>query len=112
MMHFRTTPVKRSLREVGNQCLRHRTGNGDWLAAYAKDNGLVEDETSGLLILTMDTVSSCVPRAEVEYDNFTAGCPDFPTERIFKADYDGTMIKETQRRHPLSQHIRRSRNGW
>ena len=67
--------------------------NGDWLAAYAKDNGLVEDETSGLLILTMDTVSSCVPRAEGEYDNFTAGCPDFPTERIFKADYDGTTDK-------------------
>ena len=65
--------------------------NGDWLAAYAKDNGLVEDETSGLLILTMDTVSSCVPRAEGEYDNFTAGCPDFPTERIFKADYDGMI---------------------
>lgn len=38
--------------------------NGDWLAAYAKDNGLVDDETCGLLILTMDTVSSCVPRAE------------------------------------------------
>ena len=67
--------------------------NGDWLAAYAKDNGLVDDETCGLLILTMDTVSSCVPRAEGEYDNFTANCPDFPTERIFKADYDGTTDK-------------------
>lgn len=67
--------------------------NGDWLAAYAKDNGLVDDETCGLLVLTMDTVSSCVPRAEGEYDNFTANCPDFPTERIFKADYDGTTDK-------------------
>ena len=67
--------------------------NGDWLAAYAKDNGLVSDDTCGLLILTMDTVSSCVPRAEGEYDNFVAGCPDFPADRIFKADYDGTTDK-------------------
>lgn len=67
--------------------------NGDWLAAYAKDNNLVTDEECGLLILTMDTVSSCVPRAEGEYDNFTAACPDFSTDRIFKADYDGTTEK-------------------
>ena len=67
--------------------------NGDWLAAYAKDNDLVADEKCGLLIMTMDTVSSCVPRAEGEYDNFTAACPDFDTARIFKADYDGTVEK-------------------
>lgn len=67
--------------------------NGDWLAAYAKDNNLETDEECGLLILTMDTVSSCVPRAEGEYDNFTAACPDFSTDRIFKADYDGTTEK-------------------
>lgn len=67
--------------------------NGDWLAAYAKNNNLVDDEQCGLLLLTMDTVSSCVPRAEGEYDNFTANCPDFPAERIFKADYDGTTDK-------------------
>lgn len=67
--------------------------NGDWLAEYAKENNLVDDPECGLLILTMDTVSSCVPRAEGEYDNFTANCPDFPTDRIFKADYDGTTDK-------------------
>lgn len=67
--------------------------NGDWLADYAKTNNLVTDEECGLLIMTMDTVSSCVPRAEGEYDNFTAACPDFATERIFKADYDGTTEK-------------------
>lgn len=67
--------------------------NGDWLAAYAKDNNLVTDEECGLLIMTMDTVSSCVPRAEGEYDNFTAACPEFDTARIFKADYDGTTDK-------------------
>lgn len=67
--------------------------NGDWLANYAKENGLDSDEECGLLIMTMDTVSSCVPRAEGEYDNFTAALPDFDTARIFKADYDGTTEK-------------------
>lgn len=67
--------------------------NGDWLANYAKENNLVNDAECGLLIMTMDTVSSCVPRAEGEYDNFTAGCPEFDTARIFKADYDGTTDK-------------------
>ena len=67
--------------------------NGDWLADYAKENNLVTDKECGLLIMTMDTVSSCVPRAEGEYDNFTAACPDFDESRIFKADYDGTTEK-------------------
>ena len=67
--------------------------NGDWLANYAKENNLETDKECGLLIMTMDTVSSCVPRAEGEYDNFTAACPDFDTARIFKADYDGTTEK-------------------
>lgn len=43
--------------------------------------------------MTMDTVSSCVPRAEGEYDKFTELCPDFPEENIFRADYDGTTDK-------------------
>lgn len=67
--------------------------NGDWLADYATKNDLVTDKECGLLIMTMDTVSSCVPRAEGEYDNFTAACPDFDESRIFKADYDGTTEK-------------------
>ncbi len=67
--------------------------NGDWLAEYAKKNDLEKDAECGLLIMTMDTVSSCVPRAEGEFDNFTAACPDFDESRIFKADYDGTTEK-------------------
>ena len=46
-----------------------------------------------MLLMTMDTVSSCVPRAEGEYDKFTELCPDFDTAKIFKADYDGTTDK-------------------
>ena len=43
--------------------------------------------------MTMDTVSSCVPRAEGELDKWGELCPDFPEDRIFKADYDGTTEK-------------------
>lgn len=67
--------------------------NGEWLANYANDNKLAADPEVGLLIMTMDTVSSCVPRAEGEYDKFTELCPDFDTAKIYKADYDGTTDK-------------------
>ena len=67
--------------------------NGEWLANYATENELVGKEEVGLLLMTMDTVSSCVPRAEGEYGKFTELCPDFPEENIFRADYDGTTDK-------------------
>ena len=67
--------------------------NGAWVAEYAKANDLVSDPECALLILTMDTVSSCVPRAEGEYDKFTELCPEFDTAKIYKADYDGTTDK-------------------
>lgn len=67
--------------------------NGEWLANYANENNLASDPEVGMLLMTMDTVSSCVPRAEGEYDKFTELCPDFDTAKIFKADYDGTTDK-------------------
>ena len=67
--------------------------NGEWIANYAIENGLLDKEDTGLLIMTMDTVSSCVPRAEGEFAKFTELAPDFPEDRIFYADYDGTTDK-------------------
>lgn len=67
--------------------------NGEWLANYVKDNDLTTKDDVAMLIMTMDTVSSCVPRAEGEYDKFTELCPDFDTAKIYKADYDGTTDK-------------------
>ena len=67
--------------------------NGEWLANYAIENELLDKEDTGVLIMTMDTVSSCVPRAEGEFAKFTELCPDFPEDRIFYADYDGTTDK-------------------
>lgn len=67
--------------------------NGEWLANYAKDNNLVNDPEVGLLLLTMDTVSSCVPRIDGEYDKFVELVPEFDTAKIFRADHDGTTDK-------------------
>ena len=78
---------------VGIDAYNIGAANGEWLANYATDNKLLDKEDTGVLIMTMDTVSSCVPRAEGEMDKFTKLCPDFPAERIFKADYDGTTDK-------------------
>lgn len=67
--------------------------NGEWIANYAIENELVDDPEVGLLLMTIDTVSGCVPRTDGEYDKFTELCPDFDTSRIFKADNDGTTDK-------------------
>lgn len=63
--------------------------NGEWMANYAKQNGLDKDKEAGLLILTMNTVSSCVPRTKGELEKFKEIIPDFPDSKIFEADYDG-----------------------
>lgn len=65
--------------------------NGEWMANYAKDNKLVDDEETGVLLLTMDTVSSCVPRTEGAEDKFLEIIPGY--KRIYKGDTDGTTDK-------------------
>ena len=67
--------------------------NGEWLANYAIENDLVGKEDVGLLIMTMDTVSSCVPRTEGEVDKFLEMCPEWDESKIFYADNDGTTDK-------------------
>ena len=67
--------------------------NGEWIANYAIEKELTDKEDVGLLLMTMDTVSSCVPRAEGELAKFTELIPDFNEANIFKADYDGTTDK-------------------
>lgn len=78
---------------VGINAYKIGEANGEWLANYAKDNNLVTDPEVGLLVMTMDTVSSCVPRAEGELDKFKELASEFDEKKIFKADYDGTTDK-------------------
>ena len=65
----------------------------EWMADYVTENDLASQENVGLLLMTMDTVSSCVPRTEGQYDKFTELVPDFDTSKIYRADYDGTTDK-------------------
>lgn len=78
---------------VGINAYKIGETNGEWMANYAKENGLDKDNEVGLLLLTMDTVSSCVPRTDGEYAKFKELLPDFPKENIFKADYNGETDK-------------------
>ncbi|GMQ60069.1 substrate-binding domain-containing protein [Vallitalea sediminicola] len=77
---------------VGISAYNIGAANGEWMAKYAIDNGLDKDDEAGLLLLTMDTVSSCVPRTEGEYDKFTENV-DFSEDKIFRADYNGETDK-------------------
>jgi L-arabinose transport system substrate-binding protein len=67
---------------------------GDWLGDYVVKNKVNADPaTTAYLVLTMSEVSSCVPRSEGALDSFKKKVPDFPADKIIKADYDGTSDK-------------------
>lgn len=60
----------------------------EWLLNYVEENGGMKDPaTTGFLILAMETATSCIPRADGQYDYFTEKCPDFPAANIFRVDY-------------------------
>ena len=63
---------------------------GEWMGNYVVSNNLSNDDASMYLCLTMETVSSCLPRSEGAYDKFRKVAPDFSEDKIIKADYDGT----------------------
>lgn len=67
--------------------------NGEWMANYMNENKLVEDEGSAILMLTMDTVSSCVPRTVGALDKIKEMIPNYPDSKVFKADYNGETDK-------------------
>ena len=67
---------------------------GDYLGKYVIDNKVNADPaTTGYICMTMSEVSSCVPRSTGAVDSFKALVPDFPDDKIIKADYDGTTDK-------------------
>ena len=86
--------------------------NGDWLANYAKENGLDSDEECGLLIMTMDTVSSCVLVQKV---SMTTSLQHFRTSIPLVSSRQITM-EQPRRATPQQQLflplIRKSRSGW
>ena len=61
---------------------------GEWGAKYIQDNKLADDKSFGIMLLTADTVSSCVPRTNGELDAIKKALPNFPQDRVFRADHD------------------------
>lgn len=63
---------------------------GKWMAEYVVENDLHNDEETGVLFLTANTISSCVPRTEGQYNKFKELIPDFNEEKFFYGDYTGS----------------------
>lgn len=61
---------------------------GEYAANYIKQNNLVNDNTCGIMYLTAETVSSCVPRTKGAQAKMKEIIPDFPSNRVFSADHD------------------------
>lgn len=57
---------------------------GEWGMNYITENDLAEDEEFAVLLMTAETVSSCVPRTEGEVE----ALKEFDQDRIFYADCD------------------------
>jgi L-arabinose transport system substrate-binding protein len=57
---------------------------------FIQKNNLANDSSFGILLLTVDTVSSCVPRTEAQLKSIKDAFPGFSDSRIWRADSDGT----------------------
>ncbi len=67
---------------------------GEWICDYMEQNKLADDASCGLLMMTMNTVSSCVPRTEGEKAVLDKRYPEIEKAgRLFTCDYDGTTDK-------------------
>lgn len=68
---------------------------GEWLAEYVNtEMDLAADaDTIGYMRMTMNEVSSCVPRGVGAKDAFLEGVPEFDEAKVIDANYDGTTEK-------------------
>lgn len=63
---------------------------GTWAAQYITDNNLLDDDSFGIMLMTADTVSSCVPRTEGQIAKLTELLPGIEA-KIYRADHDTNM---------------------
>lgn len=61
------------------------------MADYATENNMTEDETVGVLYMTMNTTSSCVPRTEGEKQAMADKLSGAFDNRTYEVDYVTTM---------------------
>lgn len=68
---------------------------GEWVVSYANENEMMkEPEKTGIMILAMEKVTSCVPRSDGQYDVIKESYPDFPDGNIIRIDYGGGSSDE------------------
>lgn len=68
---------------------------GEWAVNYIKENNMLENpEKTGIMILAMEKVTSCVPRSDGQVDVFKESFTDFPEENIIRIDYGGGSSDE------------------
>lgn len=65
---------------------------GGWAADYVEANKMTGSDV-GVLYLTANTVSSCVPRTKGEMEIWAERFPDWPKAQTFEADYEGPQDK-------------------
>lgn len=70
---------------IGKSC-------GEWAGQYAKDNNMTGEDV-GVLYMTANTISSCVPRTTGAQEMFMEIMPDWPEDQVFETDYDGSQEK-------------------
>ncbi len=67
---------------------------GEWSVDYINKNNLANDPDFAIMFLTADTVSSCVPRTDGQYETIVKAFPNFESEgKLFRADHDTTAAK-------------------
>lgn len=68
---------------------------GEWAVNYINENNMLENpESTGIMILAMEKVTSCVPRSDGQIDVFKESFPDFPEGNIIRIDYGGGSSDE------------------
>lgn len=68
---------------------------GEWAVGYINENNMMETpETTGVLLLAMEKVTSCVPRSDGQYEVIKKEFPELPEENLIRTDYGSGSTDE------------------
>ncbi len=81
--------IETSTVNVDDYAAGHMTG--DWMANYTIKNGLIDNETVGLLYLSQDSLGNMMTRKEGQMNRFQEMIPYFDPNFVFEASFDGTV---------------------
>lgn len=81
--------IEASTVNVDDYAAGHMTG--DWMANYTIKNGLIDNETVGLLFLSQDNLANMMTRKDGQMNRFQEMIPYFDSSFIFESTFDGTV---------------------